>query len=214
MPKYQIVSSSAGCAGTEHTGYLQANNITEAVGIVKQRSLDEEALRPWGKLDDVIVRGPVGETPHTEQEIVFSGISDYKQYSRTAKRRRRRAENRRKRESMKFRHPQSQGHVVTGYVVTPKGGYEALGVFTKLRVAEDYLKYEIGEEKGEIQHWTIMVWGDGTVSIFDSRQPSFKFELGDDYASEETQKRRELQVSGLQKLTPEERKALGVAPRL
>jgi hypothetical protein len=213
MPKYEIISCSPGC-GTDHSGYVLANTIFEAVNIVKRRALDEEAFRPWGDLDSVDVRGPVGECLSKEHEIVFFGKPQYNQYARTIKRRRRRTENRRKRESMKFRHPQSQGHIVTGYVVTPKEGYEALGVFTELRVAEDYLKCEIGENHGEIQHWAIIVWADGTASIFDSRQPSFKFELGDDYSSEETRKVRELQASGLQKLTPEERKALGVAPRL
>jgi hypothetical protein len=97
----------------------------------------------------------------------------------------------------------------TGYIVMPKSGHEAVAVFMKREVAQDYLKNEAGEDCHIIEY-PIMVWQDGTASIFDYRQPSFKFEIGDDYTSEPERERQRLRARALSKLTDGERKALGV----
>lgn len=98
----------------------------------------------------------------------------------------------------------------TGYIVVPKDGHEVAAVFTKRTAANDYLKHEVGEENWGVIEYPIMVWRDGTASIFDWRQPCFKYELADEYTSEPERERQRLRLRALSKLTEQERKALGV----
>lgn len=98
------------------------------------------------------------------------------------------------------------------YVVTEKDDIEPLGVFTKKYVADDFLKNEYPRwcetRWCEIQTRIGIVNGD-VAYILDPRIPN-PWEIGDNYTSEYTRKRNELQASALAKLTSEEMEALGV----
>jgi len=214
MPKYQIVSSSAGC-GTDHTGYIEAHTIQIAAQVARTRALTDEEYRPWGECDSVDIRGPVDQHPFPEHEIVFVNLDDFIRYERNAKRRERRRRNRKKRKHMNINQPLVQGYIVNGYVLVPRTGGNVQAVFTKPNPAKDFLENELAGSDCVMQQRTLIVWADdsGTASLFDTNE-TFRWVVSDDYTSEPERKRQELREQALSKLTPEERKAIGVAPRL
>jgi len=106
--------------------------------------------------------------------------------------------------------------VQDGFVIVPKhlsdseANLGIQGVFTRREIAEDYLLHECDLTAVEIRQRTFLNWGNGTVSFIDTGV-NFRWELNDDYGDWlATEKKRDLlRHQALQKLTQEEREALG-----
>jgi hypothetical protein len=93
----------------------------------------------------------------------------------------------------------------------PEANQQIQGVFTRKDIAKDYLIHECDITGVEIRRRTFLNWGNGTVSIIDT-STNFRWELNDDYGNwlAEEKKKEELRRQALQKLTQEEREALGI----
>lgn len=101
-----------------------------------------------------------------------------------------------------------RGSIERGYVIVPIAGVYPLAVFTKKKVAQDYLEHECNDDY-EIKERTLFVWDDERASIFDTNGGAFIWALGNDYMSGPTQKEKELRANIAAKLTDEEREHLG-----
>jgi len=97
------------------------------------------------------------------------------------------------------------GSILSGYVVVPIGGWQIQAVFTKLDVARDYLENET--TRCEIKECTILLWENGTASLFDPRQ-EFRWDVSDDYNSGPTKELGRLKKQAVNKLSEAEYQAL------
>jgi hypothetical protein len=109
-----------------------------------------------------------------------------------------------------------KGTLIEVWVVADPMSMSILGVFTNLEMASDYVANEAPKPPKPYymapERRMAFKWDDGDrVSLF--RKDMFgPYELVTDYSSEPERRRRALQASGLAKLTPEERAALGFQP--